>query len=89
MKKRYNTTICQYTLFSHEDLITECWLLHAHTADESPFSPDEAGSNQLQAFAVVNGLPDFKSYLGLKEDFSRLTAIARNDTVVGEAFAAN
>ena len=76
MKKRYNSTICQYTLFTHEDLVAECWLLqappqHAHTAEESSFFPDaigEAGSNQLHDVTMVYGLPDFKSYLGLKGD---------------------
>ena len=60
----------------------------AHTAEESSFFPDaigEAGSNQLHEVTMVYGLPDFKSYLGLKGDFSRLTTIARNDAVVGES----
>jgi hypothetical protein len=82
MNKRYNRAICQYMLFTPEDLVTEAWLpkLPPFDSEElSSFMPEEFTdcSIQLHEFAVVNGIPDFENYLGIKGDITKITAKAR------------
>ena len=70
--------ICQYMLFSPEDLMTEHWL---------PIMPDMAGklaqdddykalNVKLHQLASINGLPDLKSYLSLSGDVNKLNVNA-------------
>jgi hypothetical protein len=83
MNQQCKRAICQYMLFSHEDLITESWLpvIPLHGPSSIPEDIPEAFSScsiQLHEFAVVNGLPDLESYLGFTGDVTKLTSNARN-----------
>ena len=69
-------------LFTNEDLVTEEWLPKATpTRPESSTVPQEflSCSVQLYDFAIINGLPNFESFLGLKGDFTKMSAIAKDD----------
>ena len=85
MDEQYNRAICQYMLFTHEDLVTESWL--PKRPPNGPSSNQvsihipkefESCSIQLHEFAVVNGLPDLEAFLGLTGDITKLTAKARS-----------
>jgi hypothetical protein len=86
MNKQYNRAICQYMLFTHEDLVTESWLPKIPPRDSNneteTFMPEEflSCSVQLHEFAIVNGLPDLDRYMGLKGDCNKLTAQAKRSS---------
>ena len=88
MSKHYNRAICQYMLFTHEDLDTECWLPKTPPShsESSPIFPEEyySCSVQLHEFSVVNGLPDLEKYLGLQGNITKLTARARSSADASE-----
>jgi hypothetical protein len=92
LSKQYNRAICQYMLFTPEDLVTESWLPKIPPTDshEESYLPEEflACSVKLHELAVVNGLPDFESYLGLKGDISKLTAKARTTSDTSNSLSA-
>jgi hypothetical protein len=88
MHPLYKRSICQYMLFSNEDLVTEEWLPKSPPDSSSRAAqgiPQEflSYSVQLYELAVVNGLPCLESYLGLNGHFSKVTAKARNDPDAG------
>ena len=90
MHPTYKRSICQYMLFSNEDLVTEEWLPKSPPENSSSFSdgiPQDflSYSIQLYEFAVVNGLPCLESYLGLNGAFSKVTAKARTDPEAAKA----
>jgi hypothetical protein len=86
MNKRHKRAICQYMLFTNEDLITENWLPRTPSFEPTDqtaadFSQElQSCSIKLHEFAVVNGLPDFENYLGLAGDISKLTANSRHNS---------
>ena len=88
MSKQYNRAICQYMLFTHEDLVTECWLPKTPPShsESSTIFPGEYYSCivQLHEFSVVNGLPDLEKYLGLQGNITKLTAKARSSVEASE-----
>ena len=88
MSKHYNRAICQYMLFTHEDLVTECWLPKtppSHSESAKIF-PEEyySCSVQLHEFSVVNDLPDLENYLGLQGDITKFSAKARRSVSMSE-----
>lgn len=85
MDMQYKRAICQYMLFTHEDLVTESWLPKLPPSGPSTNQAQinfpkefESCSVQLHEFAVINGLPDLEAFLGFAGDVTSLTAKARS-----------
>ena len=81
----FKRSVCQYMLFTNEDLVTEEWLPKATPMrPESSSLPKEflACSVQLYDFAIINGLPTLELFLGLTGEFSKMSAKAKNNAEI-------
>ena len=75
-----NVAICQYMLFTDEDLFSEQWLPYEPpaTRERETDSILQQGYIKLNELAIINGLPNLQRYLGLQGDLSNYISGSRS-----------